>query len=195
MQKKTAQSEGQAVQLGFYFDQTRCTGCYACVIACRDWHDIQDTAVQWRRVICHEQGVYPEVEVAYLSLSCVHCADPPCVTACPVSAITKRKQDGIVLVNREQCLGGTACGRCREACPYGSPQFGSGEDDRMQMCTLCLDRIGRGEHPVCVTACPMRALDWGPLEELQRRYGILQQARGFTPADGTGPSIVFKAQR
>ena len=47
------------MQIGFYFDQSRCTGCYACEIACRDWHDIQDTRVKWRRVSATEQGAYP----------------------------------------------------------------------------------------------------------------------------------------
>ena len=25
------------MQLALHFDQTRCTGCYACVVACKDW--------------------------------------------------------------------------------------------------------------------------------------------------------------
>jgi len=179
-------------QLGFYFDQSRCTGCYACAIACRDWHDVQDTTVHWRRISAFEWGRYPEVRVAYLSLSCVHCAQPACMASCPVSAITKRSQDGIVLVDQHQCLGGSVCGSCRKACPYGVPQFSSSGDERMQKCTLCVERIDAGQQPVCVEACPVYALDWGPVDELQKKYGGVPEVRGFSIAPGTAPSIVFK---
>ena len=157
------------VQLGFYFDQSRCTGCYACGIACRDWHDIQDTGVQWRRITSCESGTFPEVRLSYLSLSCNHCARPACVEACPVGAITKGKDDGVVAVDRARCLGRDNCGMfCREACPYDVPQFARGEDAKMQMCTLCADRRAEGKNPACVDACPLRALDWGPLDELEK---------------------------
>ncbi|MCX8045115.1 MAG: 4Fe-4S dicluster domain-containing protein [Desulfobacterota bacterium] len=183
-----------AGQIGFYFDQTRCTGCYACVIACRDWHDIRDTKVQWRSVIAHEWGKYPDVGLAYASLSCMHCSQPACRDVCPVSAIRKRDSDGVVLVDRDLCLGGKACGKCREACPYEIPQFGTGDDDRMQKCTFCVDRIDTGEQPVCVLACPMYALDWGPIDELRRKYGTVQHIYGFSLASEAQPSIVLKFQ-
>ncbi len=180
------------MQLGFYFDQSRCTGCYACVIACRDWHDTSDTGVEWRRVVSQEEGTFPRVELSYVSLSCCHCEKPACREVCPVDAISKRDEDGVMVVDREACLGGDACGVCKEACPYEVPQFGSGDDTKMQMCTFCLDRIEAGKKPACVDACPMRAFDCGPMDELKEKYGDLQKVRGFEPSQDTQPSIIFK---
>ena len=85
-------------QWAFYFDQSRCVGCYACSVACKDWHNIEAGPVQWRRIISREEGAYPKVSLSYLSLSCNHCEKPACANACPADAITKRKDDGIVVV-------------------------------------------------------------------------------------------------
>ncbi len=181
------------VQFGFYFDQSRCTGCYACSIACKDWHDIQDNRVQWRSVITHERGRYPEVYLSYVSLSCNHCKQPACAAACPASAIMKREQDGIMHVDQEQCLGSQSCSLfCKEACPYDIPQFAQDENAKMQMCTLCTERLAKQKNPVCVDACPMRALDFGLLEELQEKYGQIKEVEGFRYSAETQPSIIFK---
>ena len=96
-----------------------------------------------------------------LSISCLHCAKPACLEVCPVDAISKRAEDGIVVVDRAVCIG---CRSCARACPYGAPQFG--RDGTMQKCNLCLGRITRGEVPACVATCPGEALDFGPIEKL-----------------------------
>ena len=180
-------------QWAFYFDQSRCVGCYACSVACKDWNDITADSVEWRRVTPLEWGTYPEVRLSYLSLSCNHCERPACAKACPVAAITKRGKDGIVVVEREKCLGNIACEvRCKKACPYSIPQFGPEEGARMQMCTFCLDRVDANKKPICVDACPMRALDTGPLDELKEKYRNLQEAEGFDYSQKTRPSIIVK---
>lgn len=132
--------------------------------------------------------------VAFLSLSCLHCAEPACMSVCPANAITKRQKDGIVVVDQEACLGKEACGLCKEACPYDAPQFSAEEDAKMQMCDLCADRWEEGEKPICVEACPTRALDAGPLDELQAKYGALKEVDGFTYAEETRPCVIFKAR-
>ena len=179
------------MQMGFYFDQSRCTGCYACAIACRDKHDIQDTHVAWRCIRETETGSYPGVLLSYVSLSCCHCAEPDCAKACPVSAIAKRAEDGVMTVDREACLGSDSCGACKEACPYQAPQFSTRGDDKMQMCTFCLDRLTQGKKPACVDACPLYALDAGPMDELQKKYGAVKAVKGFA-LSATKPSIIFK---
>ena len=93
------------MQMGFYFDQTRCTGCFTCIVACKDWNDVDAGPASWRRVTTIEKGKYPDLFVAFLSVACHHCVKPSCVSACPVNAITKREQDGVVVVDREACLG------------------------------------------------------------------------------------------
>jgi len=180
------------MQFGFYFDQSRCTGCYACVVACCDWYDIGDPADGRRRLVETEAGSFPEVQLSYMSLSCLHCARPACAAACPAGAIVKRPEDGIMVVDREQCLGGDVCGACLEACPYDVPRFVGEDNPRMQMCTMCSDRLSAGKQPVCVAACPMRALDCGPMDELQKKYGDTRSAAGFEWSGTTEPSLIIK---
>ena len=181
------------MQTGFYFDQTRCTGCYTCVVACKDWHDIEAGPSNWIRLLTIEDGEFPNLFVAFLATACCHCAEPLCVPACPVDAISKREEDGIVVVDREACLGTDNCDApCLEACPYDAPQFGAERNAKMQKCTLCVDRWAEGKKPICVDACPMRALDSGPLSELKAKYADMKEAEGFAYSAEAQPAIVFK---
>ena len=179
------------MQIGFYFDQSRCTGCCACVVACKDWHDIPAGPASWVRVIVNESGKYPDPSLSHLFSPCWHCAKPLCVEACPADAITKREEDGIVVVDREVCLG-KDCGACLEACPYGAPQFGAEDHAPMQQCDVCFERWAEKKKPVCVEACPMRALYAGPLEELKAKYGNNQKAEGFAYFEKANPSVLLK---
>jgi anaerobic dimethyl sulfoxide reductase subunit B (iron-sulfur subunit) len=180
------------MQMAFYFDQSRCIGCYACCVACKDWNNIDAGQANWRRVTSQEWGVYPDVFLTYLSLSCHHCENPACAEACPVNAITKSDANGVMTVNRDECLGHDKCGACKTACPYEVPQFGGERNPKMQMCTFCADRLLDNKKPACVDACPVRALDSGPIEELQARYGNVKQVPGFRASAKTMPSIIFK---
>jgi anaerobic dimethyl sulfoxide reductase subunit B len=133
--------------------------------------------------------------VSYLAAPCWHCEEPLCVPACPAKAIIKRDKDGIVVVDRKVCLGNEACDeKCRKACPYDAPQFGPDPGAKMGKCDLCLDRLQIGKRPVCVEACPVRALDAGPLAELERKYGDMKTAIGFSYAKRVHPSVVFKSK-
>ena len=185
------------MQIGFYFDQSRCTGCYTCIIACKDWHDNMGTEPQnWIRVSATEKGKFPTLSLSYLFTPCLHCAEPPCIPACPVEAITKREEDGIVVVDREVCLGSASCGApCQEVCPYDAPKFDPEPDDKMQKCDLCLERRAEKKKPICVEACIMRALDAGPLDELKARYGDIREAEGFAYSEESVPCIVFKPKQ
>jgi anaerobic dimethyl sulfoxide reductase subunit B (iron-sulfur subunit) len=182
--------------LAFYFDQTRCIGCLACIVACKQWHDVPAGPARWRRVLTVEKGSYPDLFVAFLSTGCLHCAEPSCAGACPFDAITKRDNDGVVVVDQEECVGADSCGRpCLEACPYDAPQFGAEENPKIQKCGFCLDRWPDGKLPICVAACPTRAMDAGPIEEIRARYGTNTEAVGFTYSEKLGPSIVLKLKK
>lgn len=98
------------MQLGFYFDQTKCSGCSTCCVTCKDWNDIQAGPVHWRRMSYLEEGKFPHPFVAYLSTSCNHCAEPLCAVVCPASAIAKREEDGVVVVDGEKCREEARCG-------------------------------------------------------------------------------------
>ena len=180
------------MQLGFYFDQTRCVGCYTCCVACKDWNDIPAGRAQWLRISEIVEGDFPSLFVAYLFRPCYHCAEPACQKVCPTGAISKRAEDGIVVVKRDLCLGEEACGSCKQACPYDAIQYGDGNNPTCQKCDFCAARRQEMKKPICVEACTMRALDSGSLEELRARYGDVPEAEGFSHHPELKPSIVFK---
>ena len=66
-------------QLGFAFDMSRCSGCMACVVACMDQNDIPGDGQSFRQVVKLEQGAYPSVQMAFVTLACFHCNDAPCL--------------------------------------------------------------------------------------------------------------------
>ena len=172
-----------AKQYGFYLDLDRCVQCYACEVACKA-HNGLELGIKWRRIVSLWAGRYPDVINRTLTFSCMHCGKPGCVDACPVGAITKRAEDGIVVVNQGEC---TACGACAEVCPFDVPQFG--QDGIMQKCDLCVDRLARGRQPACVETCPSEALCFGTLEELSK----LASAR---PLSGpTQPSMWVSSEK
>lgn len=161
-------------QLAWYIDSRWCTGCRTCQIACQDAHDLP-VGVRWRRVEEVVAGDYevrgealvPHVRARYVPVACHHCQEPACVAACPTGAITKRAEDGLVLIDESACLG---CRACVSVCPYGAIQTDPATG-RPSKCDFCADHIAAGRDPICVSACPMRVLDWGPLAELQARPG------------------------
>ncbi|MBA7674662.1 Anaerobic dimethyl sulfoxide reductase chain B [subsurface metagenome] len=180
-------------QLGFFFDQTRCTGCYACVVACKDWHDVPPGPASWLRVSTIIRGKYPNPFLAFRVNFCYHCVNAPCVAACPAGAISKRGEDGIVVVDRDKCVGQDECGHpCSLECPYNAPQFGAEDNPKMQKCDFCLEEWVQGKQPICVRSCTMRALDAGPIEELRAKYGDVREAEGFPYYEESGPAIIFR---
>jgi anaerobic dimethyl sulfoxide reductase subunit B (iron-sulfur subunit) len=171
-----------AKQCGFYFDADRCVLCRACEVACKAANNMEP-GIKWMRVVEIWGGVYPNVTRAFFALACMHCGKPPCIEACPTGAISKRDDDGIVVVDREKCIGSHGCRECFSACPYGVPQFG--EDGIMQMCDFC---TGINMEPACAASCPTEALRFGSLDELLERAKGKMASRMGGP---TEPSIVI----
>ncbi len=166
------------------------------MVACKDWNDVPAGPARWRRLAALEEGKWPDLFVVYSTASCHHCGNAPCIPACPVGAIRKLAENGIVVVDREACLGRDGCGSaCLLACPYEAPQFGSDLNPKMEKCDLCLARWGEGKKPICVDACPTRALDAGPLEELRSRHGEPRSAELFAWLPDVQPSVTIKPKR
>ena len=95
-----------------------------------------------------------------------------------------------VLVDADKCQGDRSCWK---ACPYGAPQFQSDEPGtKMSKCTMCIDRLEQTSQPICVESCPMRALDFGPLDELIKKYGDEKVLEDLPKSTITRPAIVFK---
>lgn len=177
-------------QYAFYFDQGRCYDCKACAVACKDWNQLEPGPEKWLRMFEWEEGAFPEMRMKALFAPCYHCEDPACVKACANDALFKEDKYGAVLVEQDKCVG---CRDCFEACPYGAPQFASDEPaTKMSKCTMCLDRLEDGKMPICVMSCPLRALDFGTLEEISAKYGDLRQLEQMPSPDATKPAIFFK---
>ncbi len=182
------------MQYGFYFDGSRCTGCKTCTMACKDYYDI-GTDRDWRRVYEYGGGDWqqnadgswqPDVYSYYMSISCNHCEEPACAQACPTGAMHKRPQDGLVAVNQDRCIG---CQYCSMACPYGAPQYDA-KNNVMSKCHGCFERVEQGKQPVCVQACPLRVLDFGPIDELRAKYGDEASIAPLPSASITKPNLV-----
>ena len=160
-------------QYGFFVNSSVCSGCKTCLMACKDKHDLEQ-GIKWRRVYevsgggwTEHGGTWLSTVFSYnLSMSCNHCDRPVCVEVCPTGAHYKR-DDGIVAIDRERCIG---CRYCEWACPYGAPVYHH-QAGIMTKCNLCLDNLEQGLPPACVAACPMRAIDYGEIGELIRKYG------------------------
>jgi anaerobic dimethyl sulfoxide reductase subunit B (iron-sulfur subunit) len=187
-----------AKQLGFYVDIEKCTGCKACQVACKDKNDLPE-GIRWRRVFQYEGGQWvnqdgtmiPSNVYAYaVSAACMHCQNPVCTQVCPAGAITKR-DDGIVLIDQDKCIG---CRYCSWACPYGAPQFDAAQGV-MTKCTMCADLVDKGERPACVEACPYRALDFGPLDELEAKHGNFNSPAPLPDPNITQPSVVYNPNK
>ena len=123
-------------------DNDRCVGCLACVVSCMDHHYAGEdkNAVSYRT---YKAIDLPKGLTQYLTESCRHCPDAPCMDACPVAAIT-RDETGMTRVDRDECVG---CRACYHACPWSIPVFDA--EDKSLRCDLC---------GACVTVCPNGAL-------------------------------------
>ncbi len=177
-------------QFGFFIDLSRCIGCQACVIACKQWHDIPPGPAKWMRVYQWEKGSFPDVKIHVLPLPCFHCEKPICIKACPNRAIYKENKYGAVLVESDKCQGSR---KCWHVCPYGAPQYEGDEPDlKMSKCNMCIDRLKDGLQPICILSCSMRALEFGPLDDLKRKYGPGTKLRDMPKDSITRPAVVFK---
>lgn len=185
-------------QYGFYFDSERCTGCKTCELACKDYKDL-GTDVNFRRIYEYTGGNWSQladgcwhqdVFAYYMSISCNHCENPACTAVCPTGAMHKN-EDGFVIVNEEICIG---CRYCHMACPYDAPQYDA-QKGHMTKCDGCYSRVKAGQNPICVDACPLRALDFAPIDELRAKYGDQASIAPLPLAEITHPNLVVKPNK
>lgn len=177
--------------LGLFYDSTLCIGCKACVAGCkaangmpveispdqREWNEgTWDTpkglsgrtlnAILVYRDGAMEQKDQEENGFAFVKRQCLHCVDPSCVSCCPVSAMIKDPETGVVRNDPDRCIG---CRYCVYACPFQVPKYEYDETfGRIRKCELCRHRLANGELPGCVQACPTGATLFGRVEDLRR---------------------------
>jgi Fe-S-cluster-containing dehydrogenase component len=181
-------------------DQNRCTGCYACFLACRDEYvDVDhlpysaaqpNTGQYWMRIIERERGTFPHVKMSYLRVPCMHCDSPPCVKNSPQGAVYKR-EDGIVIIDPEKAKGHPEIAL---TCPY-DVIFWNEALALPQKCTFCAHMIDEGEtEPRCVEACPTQALIFGDLDDPESDISKrLAKEKGeyLHPEYGLGEKVIY----
>lgn len=176
------------MQLGFVLDQTRCIGCHACTVACKQENDVPLGVFRtWVKYV--ESGTFPSVKRDFAVLRCNQCTRAPCVAICPTKALEKRP-DGIVDLNRDVCIG---CRSCMEACPYDALHF---DDSRgvASKCHFCAHRIEQQIAPACAAVCPTQAIQVVDLHDGDDPNTQRVQAGGTTvrrPEKGTGPNVHY----
>lgn len=172
---------------GFYYAQGSCVGCKTCQIACKDKNNLP-LGVLFRRVETFERGSFPTPRYFHYAATCNHCADPACVAACPTGAMHRDDGDRTVQQDDSMCI---SCQYCVTACPYGNPRYLA---DLMVVhkCDACIKLRVEGGRPACVAACPMRALEFGALDELRERYPDAVDAIPILPDPSyTYPSLLI----
>lgn len=109
---------------GMVVDLSKCVRCYACLAACRIEHFLP-IGINWPKLVAMETGGEHPMVSTY-SVRCNQCKDAPCVEVCPTAATTRR-EDGIVIVDQNKCVG---CRYCVIACPYQNRTFLSKDKDK-----------------------------------------------------------------
>ena len=198
-------------------DLAKCTNQLKCQESCNKNHYITgDNA--WLKVYKMQES--EKTAPYWMPTLCQHCDKPPCVKVCPVDATFKR-QDGIVLIDNERCIG---CRFCMAACPYSTRVFNWNEPDQpaeahegeytpdyagkpsvkgtVDKCDFCPHMIKMGELPHCVSACPNDVYSFGDMYEDAVTNGsgqtfklskLLKERAGHRLLEGLGtePSVYY----
>lgn len=184
----------------FIIDVEKCENCNNCFLACKDEHCGNDwpgcAAEQprhghrWMNIHARERGRFPVIDVAYLPMPCMHCADAPCIRAAADRSVFRRP-DGIVIIDPEKARGRKDLVK---SCPYGAVWWNE-EKGLPQKCTFCAHLLDDGwKSPRCVQACPTGALtavcmDEAALAERIRAEKLETLSRG---SEATRPGVYYK---
>ena len=161
-------------------DTTKCIGCRACQVACKQWNDREGmhteleptlgfqnpvtlNANTYTLITFHElpdENAPGGLHYVFTMRRCLHCLEPACASACPTTALS-RQPDGPVTYDADECIG---CRYCIWACPWGVPTAEwNSLAPKIQKCTHCADR---SDQPVPI------ARNSQPLsQEESKRYG------------------------
>lgn len=196
-------------------DLSRCKNARKCQTACQKMHHLPEQD-QWLKVYKMQDA--KSTAPYWMPKPCLHCDKPPCVKVCPVDATFKR-EDGIVLIDNERCIG---CRFCMAACPYSARTFNWSEPEMpmdvleaeyspetsvprrkgtVEKCDFCPDMLRQGKLPDCITACPNGVFYFGDLnedtvtngDETVRFSQLMNDKAGYRYLEdlGTEPSVYY----
>lgn len=202
-------------------DLNKCQNARKCMEACQGAHQLHPE--QHHLNVLQMQNT-EDTAPYYMPKPCQHCDNPPCVPVCPVDATFKR-QDGIVLIDNERCIG---CRFCMAGCPYSARVFNWKEPIRSEeyagvqydmelnvpqkkgtvsKCVFSADQLRVGKLPYCVSSCPNGvyyfgdenedAVTNGTTKETVRLSNLLEENGAYTlmPELGTKPSVYYLPKR
>lgn len=178
-------------------DVTRCIGCRACQVACKQWHDLPAetttnrgtyenppdlSADTWTKIIFKEYGDNGTLRWLFRKHQCLHCTDAACVKVCPTGALTRHPTLGFVVYERHKCSG---CNYCVEFCPFDIPRMDRDYSKLLGTglmggkCDFCFDRVSNGREPACAKVCPTGAIKFGEWADMvaegERRVQLLKE--------------------
>ncbi|GBF12507.1 4Fe-4S dicluster domain-containing protein [Tepidibacillus infernus] len=180
-------------------DTSLCTGCKACQLACKEWHNLPatefdkvpgtyqnpaDRSFNTLTLMRFDEKYDPKTNTFEWLIrkdQCMHCSDAPCVAICSTGALYQHKE-GFVAFDQESCIG---CGYCEKACPFDIPRYQHDAftgKDKMNKCNFCQDKITNGEAPACVQTCPTKALEFMSWDEaIKQAYKRVKQIKNRFP--------------
>ncbi len=196
-------------------DLAKCKNARKCQTACQKMHYLPEDK-KWLNIVKMQDS--ENTAPYWMPKTCFHCDHPPCVKVCPVDATFKR-EDGIVLIDNERCIG---CRFCMAACPYSARTF-NWEEPKLPMemvdkqcgpetsyprkkgvvekCDFCPDMLRKGKLPDCVTACPNGVFYFGNIyedavtngDETVRFSELIRDKGGYRYMEdlGTKPSVYY----
>ena len=170
-----------AQEMAMLHDVVRCSACRACMVACKQWHDLpadmstpfegqyqshKDLSSHTWNLIQMQERTDKEGKFHwdFFKKQCMHCENPGCMNGCPEGAIEK-KESGAVVIDPDKCVG---CGYCTANCPFGIPKVDA-EKHVSTKCDLCFDRIEEGMTPSCAKTCTADAILFGTKQEMLKK--------------------------
>src|SRR5512134_144519 len=193
--------------VGMLYDATRCIGCKACVVACKEANGLPpdpgpatggmydapiDLSDKTKNVIkLYREGG----RLSYMKAQCMHCVDPACASVCMIGAF-KKGRFGVVTYDPAKCVG---CRYCQIACPFNIPKYEWNTPfPKIVKCEMCRHRQAEGKLPACVEACPREAVIFGRLEDLKAdaKRRITAEPDRYYPkvygeTDGGGTQVLY----
>ncbi|HUU86064.1 MAG TPA: 4Fe-4S dicluster domain-containing protein [Phycisphaerae bacterium] len=168
--------------MGVLVDIPKCIGCRRCEYACQEAAGFNPPPVaqfedktpleQARRPLPRSHTVINRYlnpkdpsKPLYNKFNCMHCNDPACLSACLVTAFSKRA-DGPVVYDASRCMG---CRYCMVACPFEIPTYDYDMPltPQVRKCNLCAHLVPEKQPaPACVTICPEEVMIYGPRKDL-----------------------------